>query len=148
MNAGIHRSSRGRRVLVGLVLALVAAQLVPIDRTNPPVRANVDAPRDVEVILRRACYDCHSNETRWPWYSRVAPMSWMVVHHVEEGRDQLNFSDWPVVDFEGRNLELHEIEDAIAKDKMPLKSYRLVHSEARLSERDRSQLLAWARERY
>ena len=78
-------------IAVGVVVALAAIQLVPVHRTNPPVRVEVNAPEEVMAIIQRACYDCHSNETRWPWYSRVAPVSWFVVSHVKKARGDLNF---------------------------------------------------------
>ena len=83
-----------RLALAALALALVAIQLVPVDRTNPPVTGDIQAPEDVKVALRRACYDCHSHETKWPWYGHVAPFSWMVAAPVHRGRAALNFSRW------------------------------------------------------
>ncbi len=77
-----------------LIIALVAIQLVPVDRTNPPVETEVPATVEVRSILRRACYDCHSNETVWPWYSRIAPISWLVARDVREGREKVNLSTW------------------------------------------------------
>lgn len=131
----------------GLVaLALVAAaQLVPVDRSNPPVRSEVQAPDEVMAVVRRACYDCHSNETRWPWYSRVAPVSWVLAHHVHEGRGELNFSEWPLYDFEQQDHAFHDIDKQITKGKMPLWSYTIIHRNARLAPEDRDVLLRWAR---
>ena len=91
---GIFRKDVLKKGLLGLVVALVAIQLVPVDRTSPPVTADIAAPANVRAVLKRACYDCHSNETTWPWYSRVAPVSWLVARDVREGRKELNFSDW------------------------------------------------------
>src|SRR5271166_3000619 len=72
----------------------VLIQLVPMSMTNPPITQDVAAPAPVELILRRGCYDCHSNETRWPWYARVAPVSWLVIRDVNRGRKHVNFSTW------------------------------------------------------
>ena len=80
------------RGLVALGVILLAAQLVPVDRSNPPVQGEVAAPSEVRAILRRACYDCHSNAVRWPWYGRVAPVSWLLERDVREGRKEVNFS--------------------------------------------------------
>ena len=148
MGAAAPRRRFGRWLVIGTLVVLAAAQLVPVDRRNPEVRSDIDAPADVEAILRRSCYDCHSNETRWPWYSQVAPVSWLVARDVAEGRSHLNFSEWPVADFEARELELHEIEDEIVKGKMPLKIYLVMHRDARLTEQDRSMLAQWARAHY
>ncbi|MGE3344314.1 MAG: heme-binding domain-containing protein, partial [Vicinamibacterales bacterium] len=82
-----------RRLLIALGV-LLTIQLVPVTRDNPEDRRGPGAPPQVEAILKRACYDCHSNETVWPWYSRVAPVSWMVAYDVHEAREHLNFSDF------------------------------------------------------
>src|SRR5690348_6573673 len=82
--------------MAGLVLGagVLAAQLVRPQRTNPPVVSDVAAPPEIEAVLRRACFDCHSNETAWPWYTAVAPISWVLHRDVLEGRRRLNFSEW------------------------------------------------------
>ena len=141
-------TSRRRTILrwlvVGLVVAFLVLQFVPVDRVNPPVGLNVDAPAEVEAILRRACYDCHSHETRWPWYSRVAPLSWWIADHVEHGRGDLNFSQWPTFDFVEQGMALEDIEQQVREGEMPLSSYLILHPEARLSDEDRKRLLDWA----
>ncbi|HEU5163562.1 MAG TPA: heme-binding domain-containing protein [Thermoanaerobaculia bacterium] len=128
-------------VLAGLVIALAGAQFVRPARTNPAV----DAPLAigdpaVEAVLRRACFDCHSNETRWPWYSAVAPSSWLVVRDVNEGRGEMNFSSWN--DPEGELRE--EICEKVREGEMPLKIYLPLHAKARLTEADKTALCAWA----
>lgn len=133
------------RVTVAAIVAAVAAQLVPVDRTNPSVRMEVDAPANVKRILERSCYDCHSNRTRWPWYSRVAPVSWLVAHDVHEGREEINFSEWPMFDFEEQDHLLEQVEKQVSRGKMPLPVYLIMHSDAALSRADREVLLAWAR---
>jgi hypothetical protein len=128
-----------------LVLILIGIQFIPVKRTNPPVRSELTAPSDVHSILRRACYDCHSNETQWPLYSYVAPASWFVVGDVNHGRSDLNFSEWPAFDFEAQEHAFKDIEEQISKGEMPLQSYTLIHRDAKLSQGDRDTLLRWAR---
>ena len=83
------------RVVLAVVVVVLSIQLVPVERTNPsPTGALTDVPAPVGDGLRRACYDCHSRETRWPWYSNVAPVSWLMQGHIDEGREVLNFSEW------------------------------------------------------
>lgn len=125
-------------------LGFLGVQMKQPERTNPPVVSEVVAPPEVAAILERACYDCHSNETAWPWYSYVAPVSWWVVEHVDHGRKDLNFSDWPVLDFEELEHAFHDIDEQIEKGEMPLPSYLRMHPEARLSEADKRTLRAWA----
>jgi hypothetical protein len=139
-----------RRFLIGAPAVFVALQLTNPARTNPPVAAGHDVlstdppPAGVAVLLRRACYDCHSHETQWPWYSGVAPLSWLVVDHVNEGRRHLDFSDWPHDDPQRAARKWSRIEEAVAGGDMPLPSYTWIHPPARLTAGQRSQLAAWA----
>lgn len=137
-----------RRVAVVLGGILVAAfaliQLVPVDRSNPAVVADLQAPPEVTSVLRASCYDCHSNETRWPWYSRVAPASWLVAHDVEEGRSRLNFSLWGAYDGKRRQRLAEELWEEVEKGEMPLPLYLLAHPGARLSQDETEVLRRWS----
>lgn len=121
----------------------MVAQLIPAARENPPSVEALAAPPPIATILRRACYDCHSNETRWPWYSRVAPLSWIIARHVTAGRRQVNFSEWGTYYPRTRRRKLQWIGRAVRNSKMPPWSYRLTHPEARLSDDDRVALKQW-----
>jgi hypothetical protein len=133
---------RVRRVLGVVAIAGVGAflliQLVPYgrDHTNPPVTAEPawDSAR-TERLARDACFACHSNETEWPWYTNVAPMSWLVQRDVDEGREVLNFSEW-----DRPQSELEEIGEVVLEGEMPTLAYRLVHAEARLDDAERRAL--------
>ena len=141
-------SKPGRRAVIAALAAVaVLIQLVPVDRGNPPVRHDVGAPPEVAAVLRAACYDCHSRETRWPWYSRVAPVSWFVADHVKEGRRELDFSDWPAVDFTAQDELLRAVAEEVGEGGMPLASYRWGHPGARLNAAQREILVRWARGR-
>lgn len=137
-----------RRCRVAFVAAglLLAIQLVPVDRSNPPVESTVPAPPAVEEILRRACFDCHSNETAWPWYSRVAPASWIVARDTRQGREHLNFSTWNRLDPEERIDLLEEVWEEVDAGDMPMAIYLPLHPEARLTEADKAAIEAWVRE--
>ena len=139
------RSRLFRLAAPAVALILIGIQFVPVQRVNPPIQSEVAAPSEIDVILRRACYACHSNETQWPWYSYVAPMSWFVIGHVDEGRGDLNFSEWPVFDFELQEHAFEDIEEQVSKRKMPLRSYTLIHRDAKLNAEERDALLRWAR---
>lgn len=121
------------------VAVFVLIQLVPYGRnhTNPPVRAEPtwSAP-DIRALAVRACYDCHSNETRWPWYSHMAPVSWLVQRDVEEGRRALNYSEWT-----RPQPEAAESAEETAEGEMPPAAYLLIHPEARLSAADRDRFV-------
>lgn len=134
-----------RFALLVLVLWL-GIQLVPVDRDNPPTKAVIPAPAEVRMVLERSCFDCHSNETRWPWYSYIAPASWFVAEHVHDARKDLNLTEWPLFDTEAQQFFLGEMRKQLEAETMPLDSYLLLHWDARLSDAERSQLLAWIEE--
>ncbi len=96
-------------------------------------------------LLERACMDCHSNQTVWPWYSYVAPMSWLVEKDVQRGRERVNFSEWDQYTFEQRSRFLAEIASAVKNREMPLPQYTMIHRGAKLSNADTDVLYAWAR---
>jgi hypothetical protein len=125
-------------------VAFIAIQFVPVNRTNPPVQGDFRASAEVVSVLRRACYDCHSNETVWPWYSRVAPVSWVIARDVHEGRAALNFSTWNQLSAEKQAKGMKESWEEVAEGKMPTWYYVALHPEARLSANDQSVLRAWS----
>ena len=135
-----------QRVALAAVLVLVVAQVIPVDRTNPPVTGDlVGAPAPVADALRRACYDCHSRETVWPWYSRVAPVSWLVAHDVAEGRETLDFSTWQSLAPRKKAKLLEKSVEEVEEGGMPPWYYAFMHPRARLDQAERTALVAWAR---
>ncbi len=134
-------------ILRGAAVVIAAAallQLMPTKRDNPPVRTEVVAPADVKAILERACYDCHSNRTTWPWYSRVAPVSWLVASDVHKGRKEVNFTDWPAFDQDAQDRILKHMVKQVRTRAMPLPIYLTMHPKAQLSAADRQKLIDWA----
>ena len=129
---------------IAFCVAFIAIQLVPVSRTNPPVEGDFRGSTEVVSVLRRACYDCHSNETVWPWYSRVAPVSWVIAHDVTEGRAELNFSTWDQLSTEKQAKAMKESWKEVAEGEMPTWYYVVLHPEARLSANDQSVLQAWS----
>lgn len=124
----------------GVVLA--AIQVVPVSRTNPPVTSAVTAPPAVAAILERACFDCHSHETRWPLQAYLAPVSWLVAHDVSEGREELDFSAWDRVDL---GKVARKLPEEVGEGEMPPWIYLVAHPSARLSDAERTTLIDWAR---
>ncbi len=139
-----------KRLVLGLLIVLAGIQLFRPDRTNPPVtaaqtvQAAASVPPGVDAILRRSCYDCHSNETRWPWYSAVAPMAFGVVDHVTEGRAEMNFSEWGAYPPKKRTALLEKMCEEVREGKMPLKQYLWLHRDATLSEADWKSVCDWS----
>lgn len=125
-------------IIVGLLGLALLIQLIPYGRQhdNPPVQTEPvwDSPQ-TEELARRACYDCHSNEVVWPWYSNVAPVSWLVQRDVDEGRQHLNFSKWAGL------TEKDKIPEVVAEGEMPLKVYLIMHSDARLTQAETEALV-------
>ncbi len=134
------------RVLGVAAILFAAIQLLPVKRDNPPVEEEVAAPPAVREILRRACYDCHSHETSWPWYSYVAPVSWLISDDVHHAREHLNFSTWNDYDRDERAELLEEAWEKVEDNEMPLWYYLPLHPDAELSGSDREALRAWVLE--
>ncbi|MBE0643761.1 MAG: heme-binding domain-containing protein [Bacteroidetes bacterium] len=135
-----------RLVLSALFAVFVIIQFFQTDHANPPVRAEISAPPAVKAVFRRACYDCHSNETVWRWYSYVNPMGWLVGGHVADGRRRLNFSEWETLDAQKKYHMKQEIIEQVEEGEMPLQSYLLLHSDAKLSAEDRGAITRWAQD--
>ena len=108
------------RIVLVVVIVLVGIQFIPVNRSNPPVEEEVPASPEVKAVLKRACYDCHSNETVWPGYSRVAPVSWLLAWDVREGREELNFSTWNRYNQKKRGKIIKEIWEEVQEGEMPL----------------------------
>lgn len=130
-------------LLFSMMALLVAIQLLPSGVSNPPSKGEVSAPPEIQDALRRSCYDCHSNQTRWPWYGHVAPFSWAVARDIELGRRQLNFSEWGAYYPVTRKRKLQWMGRALRREDMPPLSYRLIHPSSRLSPQDRARLERW-----
>lgn len=129
---------------IGIAVLFLAIQFVPVDRSNPAVQTQVPASAEARAILERACYDCHSNQTVWPWYSYVAPVSWLVAKDVQDGRDELNFSTWNLMSAEKQAEGIGESWEKVQSGEMPLWFYIPLHPEAKLSPSDRAILQTWA----
>ncbi len=138
-----------RRLLLAGAGVMVGMQFVGPARTNPPfdpanhLAHRVVIPADVATLLDRSCRNCHSYETAWPWYAYVAPVSWAVIGHVNEGRAHMNFSAWPESPEEGVAL-LDEVCGELEAGRMPLPSYTWIHRSAILSDAERTRLCRWA----
>lgn len=135
-----------KKAFMPLLVGLVAIQFIPVKRSNPPERDRLAAPLPVETILRRACYDCHSNETRWPWYARVSPISFLIASDVREGRRELNFSVWDRYEQRRKRRKLKEIIKVMERSDMPPWYYVPVHLDAKLSQGERETIVEWCKQ--
>jgi hypothetical protein len=144
--------SNTKKILAAIGLIVVAIQFIqPARNKNGQASATdisrvVTVPDCVQVILRKACYDCHSNNTDYPWYSNIQPVSWYLANHITKAKEGLNFSEFGGYSSRRQKSKLDAITDEISDKGMPLPSYRLLHKNARLSKIEKAQLTNWARQ--
>jgi cytochrome c551/c552 len=140
-------------IAVILIIGLIAIQFInrpdktTISEVSPDdITKKAAVPADVQVILKRSCYDCHSSQTVWPWYSNIAPVSWLVADDVVKGRQKMNFNMWGRLSASKQEKKFSDIIDVISDASMPLPKYLIIHKDAALSESDKQVLLKWANE--
>jgi hypothetical protein len=136
-----------KNIAVFLVFLLLTIQSIRIDKTTDPVNPATDfialtsANSEVANSLKIACYDCHSNQPTYPWYTNIAPVSWWIKHHIDEGSHHLNFSIWGTYKEKRKNHKLDECIEMIEEGEMPMSSYTIMHSEAKLTDAQKLQLV-------
>lgn len=132
-----------KKFIAFVILVIIGIQFVPVERTNPPVQSDIDAPANVKTILKRACYDCHSNETNWAWYTKVAPVSFLIAKDVNDGRKHVNFSEWGNYTNKTEKIK-EEIWEEVREEHMPPWQYKILHKEATLSMEEKEIIRNWA----
>lgn len=138
-----------KKIFLALVIVFVVMQAFRIDKTTKPVDANTDfisltgANAEVAHILKTACYDCHSEQPIYPWYSNVAPVSWWIKHHIDEGSQHLNFSIWGTYKDKRKHHKLEECIEMVEEGEMPMDSYTWMHKEAKLTDAQKEMLVAY-----
>jgi hypothetical protein len=144
----MKRISSGRALQV-LLVVLIIVQFFRIDKTNPPIKPEMDfinitkPSPEVAQILKTSCYDCHSHESVYPWYTNVAPVSWWIKSHINDARRHLNFSEWGNYSSKKADHKLEECVEMTEEGEMPLASYTLIHSNATLSKQQQQALVTW-----
>lgn len=137
-----------------LIVLLVLIQLYRPSKNELEIESKTNifvsemVPQEVQDILKTSCFDCHSNNTVYPWYNNVAPVSWWIDHHVEEAKKELNFDAWGSYSLKRRNHKLEEIKELLVKGEMPLESYLWVHKEAKLNENRINTMVDWIKVLY
>ena len=144
--------SKKKFIISILVIIFILIQFYPsekpsvlMDNPNDLIVTN-SVPENIASKLKTSCYDCHSNESTFPWYASVAPTKWLVYNHITEGREELNFSNWNALSTDDKSDILDDISSIVLEGEMPMKGYTILHSEANLSEVDREAIAAWAEE--
>lgn len=147
---GINDKIMAKRISIILVIVLVAIQFFRPEENKGNLYAEthiknvVSVPPEVETILQNACYDCHSNETQYPWYNKIQPVAWWLANHVDEGKSELNFSMFATYNLKRQKHKLDEIAEQLREHEMPLESYTWIHKKARLNNDDIELLALWA----
>lgn len=138
-----------KKTLLIISIILISIQFIRPDKnreiqpTKNDITANLMIPLEIQEILKTSCYDCHSNNTVYPWYNHIAPISWLIAKHINKGKEHLNFSEWKKYNFNQKNHILDEIEEVIQKNEMPLKSYLLMHHDGTITQQEKEWLLEW-----
>lgn len=138
-----------KNIFYGLLVLLIVIQVFRIDKTNPPADPSKDLvvlmqpPPHIAVMLKESCYDCHSNATTYPWYTNVAPVSWWIKNHINDGRKHLNFSTWGNYTTRKADHKLEECVEMTEEGEMPMYSYTVLHGKAKLSKEQQAQLVSW-----
>lgn len=138
-----------KKIALYSLIALVLMQLIRINKNNPPVVAQNDfiqltkPDQEIASILKSSCYDCHSNEVTYPWYTNIAPISWWIKHHINEGSEHLNFSEWGTYSAKKTDHKLEECVEMITEGEMPMWSYTIMHSDAKLDQLQKDKLITF-----
>ncbi|WP_312822123.1 heme-binding domain-containing protein [Epilithonimonas sp.] len=140
-----------KKILIVLIVAFIIIQFFPIDKTNPSTNDGMDflkiknTPEPIANLIKNSCYDCHSNETEYPFYSNIQPIAWLLKNHIDEGRKELNFSTFATYEPKRQAHKLEEAAEYVEQKKMPLESYTLGHQDAKLTDEQRKQLADYFR---
>ena len=134
-----------KKIIFTFVAILLLLQLIPVEKTNPQINSQSTLNTNISVmkILKKSCYDCHSNETKWPFYTSIAPFSFFVTSHVNDGRKALNFSNYNNIDNETKEKRLQRAIITTKNGRMALPSYLFAHKSAKLSKEEKKILSAW-----
>ena len=145
--------SKTIKILLGFGLVLIAIQFIRPARNissqllATDITKTVKTSDSVQTVLKKACYDCHSNNTNYPWYANIQPVGWFLANHVSEGKRKLNFSEFGSYPQRKQSSKLNNIANEIQDDGMPLSSYRLIHKKARLTAIEKSLVIKWAQQK-
>lgn len=141
-----------KKIVSIILLILAIAQFFGPDKNNgelaslSPFIAETKPSEAVHGLLKEACFDCHSNKTNYPWYASITPLNFWLSHHIQEGKEELNFSEWSNYSLKKKEHKMEEVWEEIKKHKMPLESYANIHEEARFSEVEKQLIIDWAKE--
>jgi Haem-binding domain len=139
-----------KKGLLCFLIVLILIQFIRPEKNDSKDETNdvttvMQVPESVKQIIKTSCADCHSNNTKYPWYSEIAPVSWYLAQHVNEGKEHLNFSEWAAYNKDQKNHILKDLDEKLTAHKMPLKSYLILHNEAEMSKNQYNIILNWVK---
>jgi len=139
-----------KKVLLGVLVIIILIQFIRPEKNSSKDFTNdistvLNVPEEVQQIIKTSCADCHSNITKYPWYSDISPISWYLAQHVNEGKEHLNFSEWATYNKDQKSHILKDLEEELEEYEMPLKSYLILHEDAKLSKKQYGILLNWVK---
>ena len=138
-----------KKIVLVLLVAFVGIQFIPTERNQSDIVPVTDfmlvnkVPNNIKSKLQVSCYDCHSNNTNYPWYNKIQPVAWFLEDHINEGKAELNFSEWGSLSNRRKSSKLRSIIKQIESDKMPLESYKSIHKDAEFSEEEKTTIIQW-----
>lgn len=141
-----------KKLLLAIVLVLIAAQFFGPQKNEGDVKsldvfiAETKPDEEVHKILKQACFDCHSNTTKYPWYNSITPVNYWIAEHVKDGKKHLNFSDWSKYSVKKKEHKMDELHEEVEEHEMPLNSYTWMHSEAKLTQEQIDKVVSWAKQ--
>ncbi len=141
-----------KKILIGLLVIFILIQFIRPEKnistaaTPDDIFSHYPASDSIKAMIKASCYDCHSNNTKYPWYAEVQPVAWWLDHHIEEGKGELNFSEFAAFNARFKSHKLDEVMELVENEEMPLKSYLLSHKEAKLTNAQRKEIVKWADE--
>ena len=142
--------NRAKKILFGVLMVLILIQFIQPARnksselSSTDIKKTFSIPENVQLVLQISCYDCHSNNTNYPWYSKIQPFGWLLAKHIKNGKAELNFNEFSSYSLRRQISKLTGIGNSVKDGTMPLTSYILIHKNARLSNEDKALLIGWA----
>lgn len=138
-----------KRLLLIILVLFILIQFIKIEKNDSKNELNaistvMEIPVEVNKIIQTSCLDCHSNSTKYPWYSKIAPASWFLAQHIKEGKEHLNFSEWTTYNKDQKEHIIKDLKEVLNEREMPLKNYLLIHKDAKLTENQYQILYDWA----
>jgi len=142
--------SRKRKILLAILIVLIVIQFIQPARNEngqalpTDISRTISIPSNVQLVLQTACYDCHSNNTNYPWYANIQPMGWLLSSHIKDGKAELNFNEFGSYSQRRQQSKLKSIASQVKDDEMPLASYMMLHKKAKLTKEQKELIIGWA----